>query len=150
MFCWKLDNKLLIFITSRFMSDTAHKQATTHSHSHDEGGVSEGGRSVIPPPDLQTTLDKCYVDESDCRDLGSDTSGPISSRTRRKSKLHRSTNLTPGGDGYDESDNAQTGVPSDNEVDDAISGDVVVVSAPGRRSEEGHKTTAERRNHRIH
>ena len=134
MFCWKLDNKLLIFTTSRFMSDTAHNQATTHSHSHDEGGVSEGGRSVIPP-DLQTTLDKYYVDESDRRDLGSDTSGPISSRTRRKSKLHRSTNLTSGGDGYDESDNAETGVPSDNEVDDAISDDVVVVSAAGRRPE---------------
>ena len=44
-----LDNKLLIFTNSRFMSDTSHKQATTHSHSHDEGGVSEGGRNVIPP-----------------------------------------------------------------------------------------------------
>ena len=87
------------------------------------------------PPDLQTTLDKYYVDESHRRDLGSDTSGPISSRTRRKSKLHRSTNLTSGGDGYDESDNAETGVSSDNEVDDAISDDVVVVSAPGRRPE---------------
>ena len=30
----------------------------------------------------------------------------------------------------DVSDNAETGVPSDNEVDDAISDDVVVVSAP--------------------
>ena len=76
-------------------------------------------------------------------------SGSISSRTRRKSKLHRSTNLTPGGDGYDESDNAETGVPPDNEVDDAISGDVIVVCDPGRRSEEGRETTAERRNHRM-
>jgi len=49
VFCWKIDNKLLIFTNSRFMSDTSHKQATTHSHSHDEGGVSEGGRNVIPP-----------------------------------------------------------------------------------------------------
>jgi len=97
--------------------------------------VGLGKWAGVWSPDLQTTLDKCYVDESDRRDLRSDTSGPISSRTRRKSKLHRSTNLTPGGDGYGESDNAETGVPSDNEVDDAISGDVVVVSAPGRRPE---------------
>jgi len=99
------------------MSYTAHKQTTTHPHSHDGGGVSEGGRNVIPS-NLQMTLDKCYVNESDHRDLGSDTSGPISSRTKRKSKLHGSANQAPGGKGYDESDSAETGVPSDHEVDD--------------------------------
>ena len=86
------------------------------------------------PPDLQTALEKCIVDESDRRDFGSDTSGPISSRTRRKSKLHGSADEAPGGDSYDESDSAETGVPSDNEVDDATSGDVAV-SASGRRVE---------------
>jgi len=116
------------------MSYTAHQQATTHPHGHDGGGVSEGGRSVIPP-DQQTALDKCYVDESDHRDLGSDTSGPISSRTRRKSKLPDSANQVPAGGGYDESDSAEeTGVPSDNEADNVTSGDVAI-SASGRRVE---------------
>jgi len=94
----------------------------------------------VIPPDLQTALEKCIVDESDRRDFGSDTSGPISSRTRRKSKLHGSADEAPGGDSYDESDSAETGVPSDNEVDDATSGDVAV-SASGRRVE-GRATPA--------
>jgi len=96
----------------------------------------------VIPPNLQTTLDKSYVDESDRRDLGSDTSGPISNRTRRKSKPHGSAIQTPGG-GYDESDSAETGVPSDDEVDDATSGDVAV-SASGRRLE-GRATSGAQR-----
>jgi len=59
-------------------------------------GVVKGPK--CDPSDLQTALDKFYVDESDRRDLGSDTSELISSRTRQKSELRSSANQTTGDD----------------------------------------------------
>jgi len=71
------------------MDQTLHnEQTTTHPSSHGEDEVCEGGRSVYPS-DLQTALQKLHVTHSDERDRteelsDSETSQPVSSRTRRK------------------------------------------------------------------
>jgi len=72
------------------MERLADKQTTTRPSSHGEDGVSEGGWSGYPS-DPQTTLEKLHVGLSDDRDraaevLESETSGPVSSRTRGKQK----------------------------------------------------------------
>jgi len=72
------------------MERLADKQTTTRPSSHGEDGVSEGGWSGYPS-DPQTTLEKLHVGLSDDRDratemLESETSGPVSSRTRSKEK----------------------------------------------------------------
>ena len=72
------------------MKRLADKQTTTRPSSHGEDGVSEGGWSGYPS-DSQTTLEKLHVGLSDDRDraaevLESETSGPVSSRTRSKEK----------------------------------------------------------------
>ena len=61
-------------------------QTTTRPSSHGEDGDSEGGWSSYPS-DSQTTPKKLHVGLSDDRDraaevLVSETSGPVSSRTR--------------------------------------------------------------------
>ena len=65
-------------------------QTTTHPSSHGEDGDSEGGWSSYPS-DSQTTPKKLHVGLSDDRDraaelLVSETSGPVSSRTRSSEK----------------------------------------------------------------
>ena len=65
-------------------------QITTRPSSHGEDGDSEGGWSSYPS-DSQTTLKKLHVGLSDDRDraaevLVSETSGPVSSRTRSSEK----------------------------------------------------------------
>ena len=74
----------------------APKQATARLSSHSDDEVSEGGRNVYPS-DLQTALEKLYVGHSDDRGqaeeeeemLESETSGPVSGRTRMKKKKKR-------------------------------------------------------------
>jgi len=70
------------------METLALKQATTHPSSHGEDEASEGGWSGYPS-DHQTALEKLHVAHSDNRDqaeemLESETSGPVSDRTRAK------------------------------------------------------------------
>ena len=71
------------------MDQTLHnEQTTTHPSSHGEDEVCEGGRSVYPS-DLQMALQKLHVTHSEERDRteelsDSETSQPVSSRTRRK------------------------------------------------------------------
>jgi len=65
-------------------------QTTTRPSSHGEDGDSEGGWSSYPS-DSQTTPKKLHVGLSDDRDraaevLVSETSGPVSSRTRSSEK----------------------------------------------------------------
>jgi len=67
---------------------TSLASTTAYPSSHGEDEACEGGRSVYPS-DSQTTLQKLLVVSSDDRDLAdemleSDTSGPVSSRTRKK------------------------------------------------------------------
>ena len=68
-------------------------QTTTRPSSHGEDGDSEGGWSRYPS-DSQTTPKKLHVGLSDDRDraaevLVSETSGPVSSRTRTRSSKKR-------------------------------------------------------------
>ena len=75
------------------METLAHEQTTTHLSSHGEDEACEGGRSEYPS-DRQTALDKLHVGLSDNRDqaeemLESETSGPVSGRTRMKRKKKR-------------------------------------------------------------
>ena len=68
------------------MSVYTQEQSITSPRSHDmgENGV-RGQKSVYSPADSQTTLQKCNVANSDpCDNNGSESSGPVSSRTRRK------------------------------------------------------------------
>jgi len=72
------------------METIAHKQTTTHSSSHSEDEVSEGGRSGYPS-DCQTALKKLNVNLSDdCyraeEEFESETPGPVSDRTRSKTE----------------------------------------------------------------
>ena len=72
------------------METIAHKQTTTHSSSHSEDEVSEGGRSGYPS-DCQTALKKLNVSLSDDCDRAevefeSKTPGPVSDRTRSKTE----------------------------------------------------------------
>ena len=76
------------------MKSLAHKQTTTHPSSHDEDGACEGGRNGYPS-DHQAALNKLHVGLSDNRDLaeetlGSETSGPVSGRTRLKKRSEAS------------------------------------------------------------
>ena len=66
------------------------EQTTTRPSGHGEDGDNEGGRSGYPS-DSQTTLNKLHVGLSVDRDraaevLESETSGPVSSRTRSSEK----------------------------------------------------------------
>jgi len=66
------------------------RQTTTRPSGHGEDGDSERGWSSYPS-DSQTTLKKLHVGLSDDRDraaevLESETSGPLSSRTRSKER----------------------------------------------------------------
>jgi len=66
------------------------EQTTTRPSGHGEDGDSEGGWSGYPS-DSQTTLKKLHVGLSDDRDraaevLVSETSGPVSRRTRSKER----------------------------------------------------------------
>jgi len=79
------------------MSSLAHKQATTHPNGHDEGVVCEEDQIKIPLR-LIDDPEKCTAVPSDCRDLESDTPGPVASRTRRKSRLD--SDVEPAVDGY--------------------------------------------------
>jgi len=72
------------------MKTIAHKQTSTHSSDHSEDEVSEGGRSGYPS-DRQTALKKFNVSLSDDCDRAeeefeSETPGPVSDRTRSKTK----------------------------------------------------------------
>jgi len=72
------------------MATIAHKQTTTHSSSHSEDEVCEGGRSGYPS-NRQTALEKLHVSLSDNCDRAevefeSETPGPVSYRTRSKTK----------------------------------------------------------------
>ena len=72
------------------METLAHKQTTTHPSSHGEDEACVGGWDGYPS-DHQTTLEKLHVGLSDNRDqaeemLESETSGPVSGRTRNKKK----------------------------------------------------------------
>jgi len=69
------------------MSKSAQKeQATTHSSSHGEDDVGEGGARYIPS-DLKTTLQKLHVVNSGDRDQAEQMSDySVSSRTRSKTK----------------------------------------------------------------
>jgi len=76
------------------MKSLAHKQTTTHPSSHDEDGACEGGRNGYPS-DHQAFLNKLHVGLSDNRDraeetLGSETSRPVSGRTRIKKRSEAS------------------------------------------------------------
>jgi len=76
------------------METLALKQATTHPSSHGEDETSEGGWSGYPS-DHQTALEKLHVAHSDSRDraeemLESETSGPVSDRTRTKMRKKKS------------------------------------------------------------
>jgi len=67
------------------------EQTTTRPSGHGEDEVSERGWSGYPS-DSQTTLKKLHVGLSDDRDraaevLESETSGPVSSRTRSKERI---------------------------------------------------------------
>jgi len=69
----------------------AHKQTTTHSNGHDESGVCEGDWIKTP------LLKKCHAVPSDYRDLKSDTSRPVASRTRPKARLDSDDDPAAGG-----------------------------------------------------
>ena len=76
------------------METLALKQATTHPSSHGEDEASEGGWSGYPS-DHQTALEKLHVAHSDNRDqaeeiLESETSGPVSDRTRAEMRKKKS------------------------------------------------------------
>jgi len=76
------------------MKTLAPKQATSHPTSHGEDDACEGGWSGYPS-DHQTALEKLHVAHSDNSDqaeemLESETSGPVSDRTRPKMKKKKS------------------------------------------------------------
>ena len=97
------------------MKSLAHKQITTHPSSHDEDGACEGGRNGYPS-DHQAALNKLHVGLSDNRDraeetLGSETSGPVSGRTRLKKRSEASRlSGRNGDDSAGPSDGDATGV----------------------------------------
>ena len=83
----------------------ASKQTIARLSSHSDYEVSEGGRNVYPS-DLQTSLEKLNVGHSDDRGeaeeeemLESETSGPVSGRTRMKKKRRDASRINHrGGD----------------------------------------------------